>query len=211
MTRFVLRIAAFACGLGLALPSFGQTPTITTVQSPTQEVEFPQYQRGGAVRLYNQDGFIIGGAAHPMLIACPDGSTTCFGGLGASGGCAGQTLANTNFTPWDNNGAATTLKLAGKVSGQKIYICGFKAGPAAAAINVTLVEGTKTTNECDTGAKGLLNGATAARGDQLTANSGYVWGTGQGVIAVTPDANNDVCVVLSGTAQTGGQLIWAQF
>lgn len=126
-------------------------------------------------------------------------------------GCAGRTIANTNTTPFDNNGASTAIKLVSKVSGQKVYICFAKVGPVAGAINWAIVEGTKSSTECDTGAKGLLNGATAARGDQGTANGGYAAGNGIGVIAITPDANNDVCVLFSGTAQTGGTITWAQF
>jgi len=126
-------------------------------------------------------------------------------------GCAGQTIANTSTTPFDNNGASTSIKLVSKVSAKKVYICGIKVGPVAGAINIAIVEGTKSSTECDTGAKGLFNGATAARGDQLAANSGFVWGNGVGVLAITPDANNDVCILFSGTAQTGGTITWAQF
>ncbi len=82
--RAILRSAAFAFGLGIALPSWAQVTPTAEMANP-QVVEFPAHAIGGAVRLYDLSGNIIGGTAHPLLVACPDGTANCFSG-GTFGG-----------------------------------------------------------------------------------------------------------------------------
>jgi hypothetical protein len=126
------------------------------------------------------------------------------------GGCAGQTIANTSVTPINNAGSSSNLKLVSKVSSKQVYICSIDI-VAGAATNVALVEGTKTTNECDTSTAGMAGGATAATGWNLGANGGLTKGNGVGVVFRTAIANHDVCLLFSAGNQVSGSVTWAQF
>ena len=125
-------------------------------------------------------------------------------------GCAGQTVANTNVTPINNAGSASNLKIVSKVSAQNVYICSIDI-TAGAATNVALVEGTLTTNACDTATAGMAGGATAATGWNLAANGGLTKGNGIGVIYKTATVNHDVCLLFSAANQVSGAITWAQF
>ena len=307
MTRIALRAAAFAFGLGVVLPIWAQaqvTPSIN--QAATREVEFPRYVMGGAVQLFDLSGNVLGTASHPVLIACPDGTTNCFTGGGGSitgtvgidqttdgttnavhlkagtalagkfgidqttdgttnavhltagsnlagkfgidqttpgttnavqanagtnlntsllaleaggnlatianslGGCAGQTVANTTVTPINNAGSASNLKLVSKASSKNVYICAIDI-TAGAATNIALVEGTQTTNACDTSTAGMAGGATAATGWNFAANGGIAKGIGTGIVYRTATTNHDVCLFFSAGNQVSGAVTWAQF
>lgn len=145
-----------------------------------------------------------------------NGQTAANGGVTGSllveQGCAGQTVANTSTVGFDTNGSSSNLKIVTKASSKKIYICSINVGPVASAVNVGLIEGTKTTNECDTAAAGLNeSGTTAARGWNFAANGGITFGNGIGVLYKTANANDDVCLVFSGAVQVNGSITYAQF
>lgn len=124
-------------------------------------------------------------------------------------GCAGQTIANTTYTPF-TLASTTSLKLVTKVSAKKVYICSINI-VSAAANNVALIEGTKVTTDCDTSTAGLAGGTTAATGWNFAANGGLTLGNGQGIIAKSGTANFDVCLLASGSGQLSGGITWAQF
>ena len=125
-------------------------------------------------------------------------------------GCAGQTVANTSVTPINNAAASTNLKLVTKVAAKNVYICAVNISNNA-AVNVALVEGTLTTNQCDTATAGLAGGATAATGWQFIANGGLTEGDGRGLLFKTATVNHDVCLLFSGATQVSGTITWAQF
>ena len=125
-------------------------------------------------------------------------------------GCAGASIANTTVTPINNAGSSANLKLVDKVPAQKVYVCSINI-VAGAATNVALVEGTKTTNECDTSTAGLAGGATAATGWNLAANGGLTLGNGTGIVAKSATNNLDVCLLFSAGNQVSGTIVWAQF
>jgi hypothetical protein len=123
-------------------------------------------------------------------------------------GCAGQTIANTSITPI--NVSANTKIITG-TSLKKTYICAINL-VAGAANDVALVEGTTTTNPCDTSTLGMSGGATAATGWPFTANGGLTEGNGQGVLFVTATAANNVCLFVSTTTSpVVGAVTWTQF
>jgi len=126
-------------------------------------------------------------------------------------GCMGMGSANTLTVAINNAGASTNLKLVSKVSAKKIYICAINVGPVAAAVNVALVDGTLTTNACDTSTAGLAGGATAATGWQFAANSGLTLGDGNGLVAGPAATNTDVCLFFSAGVQVSGTITYAQF
>lgn len=119
--------------------------------------------------------------------------------------------AATTATPINNAGSSSNLKLVTKATSKNVYICAINIGPVASAVNVALVEGTKTTNECDTATAGMVGGATAATGWQFAANGGLTYGNGMGVIAQTASTGHDVCLLFSAGVQVSGAVTWAQF
>lgn len=86
-------------------------------------------------------------------------------------------------------------------SAKKIYFCSIKL-TTVAATNVAIVEGTGTV--CATGVAKFpgLNASTAATGDQLSANGGYVLGTGGFAIGAETTNADNVCVLVSAANQT---------
>jgi hypothetical protein len=126
-------------------------------------------------------------------------------------GCNGATAANTFTTPINNAGSATAQKIITGVTAQKIYICAINIGPVGGGENLALVEGTTTTNPCDTSTLGLAGGATAATGWILPTNGGLAYGNGRGLIAKTTVNANHVCLFYSAAVQVSGVITWAQF
>jgi hypothetical protein len=102
-----LRFAAFAFGLGVALPVWAQS-TPTNIFASPQVIEWPGHVAGGAVRLYDINGNVLGGATHPIMVQCPDGTTACFGGSGTITGTVtlgiGSALAG-GFELYDGAGS----------------------------------------------------------------------------------------------------------
>lgn len=94
-------------------------------------------------------------------------------------------------------------------SGRKIYICSIDITTGAAQI-IALVEGTGST--CATNTYGLAGGTTAATGWSLPVNGVLTKGNGAGTVySPSGDANAagaNVCLFLSGSGQTSGQLTY---
>lgn len=86
-------------------------------------------------------------------------------------------------------------------SGKKVYFCSFKV-TTAAATNVAVVEGTGSVCATSVAKFPGLNASTAATGDQLSANGGFVIGSGGFAIAGETTNADNVCVLLSASNQT---------
>lgn len=128
-------------------------------------------------------------------------------------GCGNATPTQTLTHPFSNTGSSATLTLlSSAVTGTKMaHICAINIGPVAGAVNVALIEGTRTTNPCDTSTLGLAGGATAATGWQFATNGGLTYGNGRGVVAQTTVAGNAVCLAFSAGVQVSGVITYALY
>lgn len=112
-------------------------------------------------------------------------------------------------------GAPFSLTGSGQVitgtSAKKTYICSIDL-ISATAQNIALVEGTGSV--CATNIFGLAGGTTAATGWNLPANGGLTKGAGSGTVySPSADANGtaaNVCLLLSSSGQTSGQITYVQ-
>jgi hypothetical protein len=86
------------------------------------------------------------------------------------------------------------------------YIC-FVFLVSATAQNVSLVNGTGTV--CATGTNGMLGGTTAATGQNLAANEGFVLGVGFYPITQTSTTAQHMCLLQSSTGQISGIIRYA--
>lgn len=128
---------------------------------------------------------------------------------GKGSGNANIPVVCDNWTPF-SLASTTSLKLVSKISAKQVYICSINI-VVAAANDVALIEGTKTTTDCDTSAAGMAGGATAATGWNFAANGGLTQGSGVGTIMRTATANHDVCLLASANTQVSGVISWTQF
>ncbi len=112
---------------------------------------------------------------------------------------AAGSSANINLT-------ASGQIIAGS-SGKQSYICGLDIVTATAQ-NIALVEGTGTT--CATSIAGMAGGTTASTGWNFAANGGLVKGTGGDWVYKTATTGDNVCLLLSGTGQTSGEVRYVQ-
>jgi hypothetical protein len=113
------------------------------------------------------------------------------------------------------SGAPISLTASGQLitgtAAKKTYICSIDL-VSATAQNIALVEGTGST--CATNIFGLAGGTTAATGWNLAANGGLTKGSGVGTV-YSPSADTNataanVCLLLSSTGQTSGQITYVQ-
>jgi hypothetical protein len=212
MSRVSLRATAFAFGLGVTLPCLGQT-TPTVENANPQVVEFPGHVIGGAIRIYDINGNVVGGASHPMLVACPDGTTNCFSGGGGGGGndaasatgaappasadylganasgATGGKLAGIvqcdKSAYYDDSSAGMTKVITG-VASRKIYICGYVIATGATATNVDIGSGTGT--NCGTTYTQMEPAWQLGINDKIGAISPF-W---NGLVSV--NAGEDLCI-----------------
>ena len=111
--------------------------------------------------------------------------------------------------------APINLTASGKIitgtTALKTYICAYHLVTATAQ-NIALVEGTGTV--CATNIFGLAGGTTAATGWNFAANSGLARGDGHATLLWgSGDANvtaADVCLLLSSSGQTSGNISYVQ-
>jgi hypothetical protein len=92
-------------------------------------------------------------------------------------------------------------------SGKQTYICALDIVTATAQ-NIALVEGTGTT--CATSIAGMAGGTTASTGWNFAANGGLVKGAGSNWVYKTATTGDNVCLLLSGTGQTSGEVKYVQ-
>jgi hypothetical protein len=121
-----------------------------------------------------------------------------------------QTNAKT-YTPF-SLASTTALKLVAKTSAKNTFVCAFHI--IAPNNSVALIEGTKTTNDCDTATAGVSGGTTAATGwlfNNATAPGvGLQIGNGGDTVAQTATTNHDLCLLASATTQISGGVEWVQ-
>jgi len=110
---------------------------------------------------------------------------------------AGRSIANINLT-------ASGQIISGS---NYTFVCSVFLVTATAQ-NIAFVEGTGTT--CATSTAALAGGTTAATGQNWAANGGFAMGTGQSWIMKTATSGDNICVLLSGTGQTSGNVTYVQ-
>lgn len=111
-----------------------------------------------------------------------------------------------------NISQTSNTKIITGVSGKNTYICSFFIAPLSSATNIALVEGTGST--CGTGTAGVpgtTGGSTAATGANLSANGGFVLGTGVGAVGKNGTTADDICLLQSAANQISGGLSYVQF
>lgn len=101
---------------------------------------------------------------------------------------------------------ATNVIITG-VSAKNKYICSIFLYPAAAD-NVAIYQAT-TGTACATAQVAILGGTTTATGFIMTAQAGFVVGTGSAAVAKTTVVNTDICVTTSAAVQLSGVVVTA--
>jgi len=112
------------------------------------------------------------------------------------------------WTYYPINVSANTQIVAGS-SSKNVYLCEMFLAPAAAAANVNIEESATSNNACATSPTGMLGGATAALGAQLSTNGGFVLPPSNRAWAKTATAADAMCIFAS--AQVTGVLAYVQF
>jgi hypothetical protein len=127
-------------------------------------------------------------------------------------GCAGQPLIDTHFSAISFSTTTPQLIVAG-VANQKVLVCAISL--TAPNVNVALIEGTTTTNPCDTGTAGMAGGTTAATGWQFgnpaAPGIGIDEGNGYYVRYRTATAGDNVCLAASSNGQVSGSIVWVRY
>jgi hypothetical protein len=113
-----------------------------------------------------------------------------------------------NWKPFSFASTTAQLLVTGTAAKQT-YICSINI-VVGAATNVALIEGTTTTNPCDTGTAGMAGGSTAATGWNFAANGGLTMGSGIGAPFRTATAADNVCFLASAANQVSGSISWTQ-
>lgn len=134
----------------------------------------------------------------PWLVRQSDGTNNT-----VVNACQSVALTSTSI----NVASATTTRIVAPTSAKKTYLCSlflFSAGTN----NVAVVEGTGGT--CGSGTTGVIGGATAVSGTQLTAQVGFVLPNTGYPQAITSGTNVDLCLITSTNTQLSGVIMWAQ-
>lgn len=138
-------------------------------------------------------------------------------GLGVAGTPSGgvvsvQSVSDPcSYNTWNYyvvNVSSNTQIVAGS-TGKNVYVCKEFIQPVAAAANVELVESATSGNACATSPTGMMGGATAATGGQLTANGGFVLPADNRAWAKTATSGDAMCIFVS--AATTGVIAYVQF
>lgn len=161
----------------------------------------------GAVKALNANADIYqAGAAISSANPIFDTPTDSSGNTLAIDPCQRGAKTYKNF----NLASSTAALLLTGVAGKHWYICSILIPEVAGAVNVAIIEGTTTTNPCDTttiAVPGLTGGSgTAATGANLAANQGFAFGNGGYAIGETAVAADNVCILASSSNQVSGGL-----
>jgi hypothetical protein len=140
--------------------------------------------------------------ANAVMAGYTDGTNTQFAYLDPC-----QRGAKTYTVISQASSSATTL-VAG-TSSKKTYVCSIFISPLAAAVNISIVEGTGT--NCSSVSAGLFGGTTAANGANIALNGGFVYGTGASAIGVTATAADNLCILDSSSGQVSGNIVTVQY
>ena len=118
-----------------------------------------------------------------------------------------QTIVH-NYTPINIATTAPQIIIP-LVSAKKTYICSIYL-KIASTMNIAMVEGTLISTNCDTATAGLSGGTTAATGWQFSSNQDLRQGDGSFAVAATAMVAHDVCLLMSGSGQVSGNVVWVQ-
>jgi hypothetical protein len=106
------------------------------------------------------------------------------------------------------NVTANTQFVAG-LAGNNVYICQFFLAPAGAAVSVNIVESSTAGNACATAPVGMMGGATAVLGANLSTSGGFVLPFAGGFAWMkTATVGDSVCIFANG--QVNGVISWVQ-
>lgn len=100
-------------------------------------------------------------------------------------------------------------KLVAGAGARRVYICSLLI-TASDAESLSVVEGTQTTNPCDTLPVAVVGAVTAANGMTLAANGSVSLGGGSSTVAASAIAANDVCLLQSGSGKVAGVVSFVQ-
>ena len=121
-------------------------------------------------------------------------------GTSSAGGAA-------TWTYYVVNVSANTQIIAGS-SGKNVYVCQAAFPPQANAVNVNIVESATSGNACATSPTGMLGGATAALGANITVNGGYILPSTGRAWAHTATSGDAMCIFAS--ASVNGVIAYVQ-
>lgn len=99
---------------------------------------------------------------------------------------------------------ATNVIITG-VAAKKKYLCGIFLYPAGTD-NVAIYQATTGTS-CATALVSIFGGTTTTTGFQMTAQAGFVVGTGSAAFAATTVNQTDICITTSAAVQLSGAIV----
>lgn len=105
--------------------------------------------------------------------------------------------------------SSTVQKVITKAAGLRNYICNIVFVAGAAEI-VNVLEGTKSSTECDTGTIALAGSTTVANGMSFAANEGLAAIGGKGAAIPGIGTNVDTCLATNGSNRVAGWLTEVQ-
>ena len=175
---------------------------------------------GWSQGIINNNGSAVSANSSPVVIASDNALPSGWKGQAAMTGSVPVVLANNQAMADPCTYAAktnvaismtgtTTIKLVSLAASQKIYICALNLRASAATV-WSIVDGTKTTTECDTAAEAVIGATTATHGLSETANGGNAYGNGNGTTALTNTAAHDLCLFQSGSGDLSGNMTYVQ-
>ncbi|MBV9448564.1 MAG: hypothetical protein JO345_21980 [Streptosporangiaceae bacterium] len=140
----------------------------------------------------------------------PSNASTNVAQWGGTAVAADPCFVNTKSFALINVASTTAAKLIANTSGKKTYICSLNLVVTGTATNIEFIEGTKTTNECDTSTAAIIGGTSTGAGWNFAANGGVAIGAGIGTVMGTGSASHDVCMILSAANQVSGSIAYVQ-
>lgn len=183
---------------GSAAPSAGLSVTLdTTSETHLANIDT---QTGGAIPSGTN---LIGKVG---IDQTTPGTTNEVSVSGQSDPCFAATKLQADF-----EGTSSNSQVIAATSGKKAYVCSVDLVTSLAS-NISFIEGTGT-NTCTGGslsADYLNTGTTAANGAAFAANGGVARGDGNGTLFFNNTANQNTCVLLTGSPQVNIHVTYVQ-
>jgi hypothetical protein len=153
---------------------------------------------------------VTGGVAGTQGVGGTTANGSAVGGnpFQIAGNASGNVTRAIFCDNWTKINQTAGAQLITGAATKQTYVCNLFIYSATAQ-NAALVEGTGTV--CATGILGLMGGSTAATGQNLAANQGFVLPASTVPWAKTVTAADNVCLLQSGTGQISGVIVWTQF
>ena len=192
------RISTYGNGtitiIGTASPAAGNLPPVVNATIPANT----QFDLN---RVLGQPVVVAAAGIQKVAIVDSMGGNI----LATTDPCSGSNVANFTVA---TTAANTPVLLVSATAGQTGYICGIHIhGNTANDVVVSVVEGTQTTNPCDSGTPTAIDGnTTASNGFRIAGGGGgFTTGFGGATVYKTPSANRQLC----GTASTTDRVVWS--